>query len=135
MSKYDDIINLPHKVSATRIPMPMENRAAQFAPFAALSGHDEAIMETARLTAEKPELSAEELQTLSRKLSYAYENHADVTITFFQPDNYKKGGSYRQLSGKVIKIDKIDNMITLNMKQSIPLDSILNIEGSIFNEF
>ena len=96
MSRYDDIINLPHHVSKTRTLMSMENRAAQFAPFAALTGHDAAIAETARLTSEKPELSLEELDRLSRRLAYAVEKDAIVTITFFQPDAFKNGGSYSQ---------------------------------------
>ena len=105
MSRYDDIINLAHHVSKTRTPMSMENRAAQFAPFAALTGHDAAIAETARLTSEKPELSLEELDRLSRRLAYAVEKDATVTITFFQPDAFKNGGRYRQVSGKVMKTD------------------------------
>lgn len=100
MSRYDDIINLPHHVSKTRTPMSMENRAAQFAPFAALTGHDAAIAETARLTSEKPELSTEELDKLSRRLVYAIEKDATIRITYFQPDSFKHGGSYCQTEGK-----------------------------------
>lgn len=134
MSRYDDIINLPHHVSKTRTPMSMENRAAQFAPFAALTGHDTAIAETARLTYEKPELSLEELDRLSRRLAYAVEKDATVTITFFEPDPFKNGGSYRQVSGKVMKIDEYDKVMILSNKQSIPLDCVMSIESNLFSD-
>lgn len=134
MSRYDDIINLPRHVSKTRTPMSMENRAAQFAPFAALTGHDAAITETARLTSEKPELSAEELDKLSRRLVYAIEKDAFVRITYFQPDSLKQGGSYCQVRGKIKKIDEIDGLIILCDKQSISLDCVLSIESNLFND-
>ena len=132
MSRYDDIFNLPHHVSKTRTPMSMENRAAQFAPFAALTGHDVAIAETARLTSEKPELSPEELDKLSRRLIYAMEKDAVIRITHFQPDSFKQGGRYCQTEGKVKKIDEVDGMIILSDKQAIPLDSVLSIESNLF---
>lgn len=134
MSRYDDIINLPHHVSKTRTPMSMENRAAQFAPFAALTGHDAAIAETARLTSEKPELSAEELDKLSRRLVYAIERDATIRINYFRPDSLKQGGSYCRTEGKVKKIDETDGMIILSDKQSIPLDCVMSIESNLFND-
>lgn len=134
MSKYDDIINLPHHVSATRTPMSLENRAAQFAPFAALSGHDDAIAETARITIEKPELSAEDLERLSRKLIYAIEQDAEIRITYFQPDALKQGGSYREICGKVKKIDETDSQLILADHRAIPLDSIIAIDSDIFKD-
>ena len=114
--------------------MSMENRAAQFAPFAALTGHDAAIAETARLTSEKPELSTEELDKLSRRLVYAIEKDATTRITYFQPDSFKHGGSYCQTEGKIKKIDEIDGLIILCDKQSIPLDCVMSIEGNLFND-
>lgn len=134
MSKYDDIINLPHHVSKTRKPMSMENRAAQFAPFAALTGHDAAISETARITSDKPELSLEELDKLSRRLVYAIEKDAVINITFFQPDASKQGGSYRQTKGRIKKIDEIDSLVVLADKQTIPLDCIISIESDLFDD-
>lgn len=134
MSRYDDIINLPHHVSKTRTLMSMENRAAQFAPFAALTGHDAAIAETARLTSEKPELSAEEHDKLSRRLVYAIEKDAIIRITYFQPDSLKQGGSYCQTEGRVKKIDEFDGLIILCDKQSIPLDNVMSIESNLFND-
>ena len=133
MSKYDDIINLPHHVSKTRTPMPMENRAAQFAPFAALTGHDDAIAETARLTSARHELSPAETAKLSRKLLYALEKEAVVTITHFLPDAQKQGGSNRQITGKIKKISQPENLLILTDRRAIPLPDILAIEGAIFN--
>lgn len=114
--------------------MSMESRAAQFAPFAALTGHDAAIAETARLTSEKPELSLEELDKLSRRLVYAIEKDATINITFFQPDASKHGGSYKQVVGKVKKIDKIEGMIILADKQTIRFDCILRIDSNVFDD-
>lgn len=134
MSKYDDIINLPHHVSATRKPMPLENRATQFAPFAALSGHEDAIAETARITAEKPELSAEELERLSRRLGYAIEKGAEISIVYFQPDSHKQGGYYNNIRGKVKKLDEINGQIIFSDHCAIPFDCVMSIEGEIFDD-
>lgn len=134
MSNYDDIINLPHHVSRTRTPMPLENRAAQFAPFAALTGHDDAIAETARLTAKRPELSREELDMLSRRLAYAVEKGACVRITFFSPDPFKQGGSYEQAEGVIKKIEESENCILLTNGQNISLAEVVRIEGRIFED-
>lgn len=134
MSKYDDIINLPHHISKTRIPMSMENRATQFAPFSALNGHDEAINETARLTTEKPELSVGELDKLSHKLVYALERDAEICITYFKSDALKQGGAILQTHGKINKIDKIDGLIIIDNKQTIKLDCLLSIDGTVFND-
>ena len=114
--------------------MSMENRAAQFAPFAALTGHDAAIAETARLTSDKPVLSMEELDRLSRLLAYAIEKDLVVEITYFRADALKQGGSYRHVKGKVKKIDRNEGAIILNDKQSIPLDCVLNIKGNELND-
>lgn len=92
-SRYDDIINLPHHVSTTRSPMPLANRAAQFAPFAALTGHEDAIRETARLTGGRIELSADEQDRLTRRLRHALNiDGAKITVGYFCPDLAKDGG-------------------------------------------
>lgn len=133
MSDYDDIIDLPHYVSASRMPMSMESRAAQFAPFAALSGHDAAIAETARLTSAKSELSAEDFQRMSRRLSLALESASPVDITYFLPDETKQGGRYVAADGIVKRIDTVDGTLTLSDGRQIPLADILAIEGDIFD--
>ena len=102
MSKYNGIIYLPHHVSKTRPQMPMSYRAAQFAPFAALTGYDAAIKETGRLTDERIELDEEALTALDMKyqlLMDVFDDAPEVTITFFQPDERKAGGKYASQVG------------------------------------
>ena len=99
-----------------------------------MTGHDAALAEKGRLTFEKPELSLEELDRLSRRLAYAVEKDAIVTITFFQPDAFKNGGSYRQVSGRIMKIDEYDKIMILSNKQSIPLDCVMSIESNLFSD-
>lgn len=99
-----------------------------------MSGHDNAIEETARLNIEKPELSSGELDKLSKRLVYAIEKDAEIVITFFQPDAHKQGGSILQTQGKVKKIDEIDGMIILADKQTVRLDCVLSIDSNIFDE-
>lgn len=133
---YDDIINLPHYVSATRRPMSMESRAAQFAPFAALTGHDAAIAETARLTTARSEQSAEQLMELSRKLAYALSmpERQQLTITYFRPDSRKEGGAYVSVRGAVKRVEECFNLLTLTDGTEIPLDAVSDISGEIFND-
>lgn len=135
MSRYDDIINLPHHVSRTRKPMSMENRAAQFAPFAALTGHDDAISETSRLTSSRVELSEDEQISLTKRLEYAIKRQSSVNITYFQPDNLKEGGEYITLNGIIKKVDEYENCIILSDKRKIRLADILSLEGDIYNSF
>ena len=127
MGKYDDIINLPHHVSDYHQPMPMRNRAAQFAPFAALSGHDEAIAETIRRTESFKELSDDEKTLISRKLNYAIENLSLTEITYFIPDKTKAGGSYKKVTGRIKKWDEYDNTLVLRDGKIIRIDLISEI--------
>ena len=101
-NKYDEILSLPHHVSKTRPQMPMSDRAAQFAPFAALTGYDSAIKETGRQTDEKIELDEEALTALDIRyqlLMDAFDDAPEVTITYFQPDERKAGGKYASQVG------------------------------------
>ena len=127
MGKYDDIINLPHHVSDYHKPMPMANRAAQFAPFAALSGHDDAIAEAIRRTEDFRELSEDEKNALSRKLSFAIENRSFVEIVFFIPDKTKKGGYYKKVSGFIKKREEYDNTLVLKEGPIIKINLISEI--------
>lgn len=129
MSRYDDIINLPHHVSVTHKPMTMEARAAQFAPFAALTGHEDAIRETGRITDAKDELSAEEQKHLSETLCQVLEMEAgrEVVITCFIPDKRKKGGRYVEIQGTVRKLDEYDRTIVMDSGSVIPLDDVSDI--------
>lgn len=131
--RYDDIINLPHHVSNRHRPMPLENRAAQFAPFAALTGHDAAIAEMARHTSERVELSPADQTLLSRRLVIAFKSFSPVVITYFHPDPLKKGGSYLTVSGEIKKLEKYDGLLTLTSGHIIPLANIFSIDGSIFD--
>lgn len=127
MGKYDDIINLPHHVSDYHKPMPMEARAAQFAPFAALNGHDDAIAETARLTEAFRELTDDEKNLVSRKLQYALEHHSPVAVTYFIPDKSKTGGTYKRIVGKIRKWDEYDYTIHMPDGDVIPIALISEI--------
>lgn len=133
---YDDIINLPHHVSKRHPQMSLYNRAAQFAPFAALSGHDDAIEETARLTDEQREMAQAESEELNRKLAYLIHRNetTPVDIIYFQPDSRKRGGSYRTLSGMVKRIDDIEGRIVMTDGTAIPLDAVSDIRGGIFDQ-
>ena len=127
MGKYDDIINLPHHVSDFHRPMSLEKRAAQFAPFAALNGHEEAIAETGRLTEHLIELSEEERDSLALKLKYALTHGCIVSLKYFVPDLIKKGGRYLKIKSKINKIDEFEHSILLKNGMAISLDHIIEI--------
>lgn len=132
--KYDDILHLPHHTSPTRPRMPMENRAAQFSPFAALTGYDSAIKETARLTNERIELSETAIAVLDEKLRVlgdAISEYPEVAITYFQPDSKKHGGEYVTIVGCLKKIDELEQVIILTPKIKIPIHDILEIESDL----
>ena len=134
--KYNEIMGLPHHVSKTRPQMPMSDRAAQFAPFAALTGYDAAIKETGRLTDERIELDVEALSALDMKyqlLMEAHDESPEVTITYFQPDERKAGGKYVSAVGAVKKIDDFERRITMQDGTKIPMDDVLSIEGELFS--
>ena len=136
MEKYEDIINLPHHVSKTRPQMSMQDRAAQFSPFAALTGYDAAIKETGRLTDERIELDEEALTTLDMKyqlLMDALDDAPVVTITYFQPDERKAGGKYISATGAVKKVDDFERRITMQDGAKIPMDDVLSIDGELFS--
>ncbi len=135
--QYDDIINLPHHVSKTRPQMSMLDRAAQFSPFAALTGYDAAIKETGRLTDEKVNLSEEEKEALDRKQQILLEKLADhpaLTVIFFVPDEKKSGGAYVTKRGKLKKIDEFERLMQLADGTKIPLDDVAEIESELFRD-
>ena len=134
--KYNEIMGLPHHVSKTRSQMPMSDRAAQFAPFAALTGYDSAIKESGRLTDERIELDEEALAALDMKyqlLMDTFDNAPEVTITYFQPDERKAGGKYITATGTVKKVDDFERRITMQDGSKIPMDDVLNIDGELFS--
>ena len=129
-NRYDEIINLPHHVSTTRPQMPLSDRAAQFAPFAALTGYESAIKETGRLTDERIELDEEALAALDRKyqlLMDTLDDAPEVTIIYFQPDERKAGGQYVSATGTVKKVDTFGRRILLQDGTRIPLDSVYDL--------
>ena len=134
--KYEDIINLPHHVSKTRPQMSMLERAAQFSPFAALNGYDDAVKETGRLTDERIELGDEERDLLDRKQLYLQEIIADrpeITVTFFVPDEKKSGGSYTAITGNLKRVALYERLLVLTDGKKIPLDDIADIKGDCFH--
>ena len=132
---YDDIINLPHHVSTTHAHMTAIDRAAQFSPFAALTGYDAAIKETARLTDERIVLDESMKAALSDKLQIIVDRlkeHPEIAITYFQPDAKKNGGAYAAVTGTVKKIDKYERVVVMNDGKAIPIDEIISIDGQLF---
>ena len=135
-NRYDEIINLPHHVSKTRPQMPMSDRAAQFAPFAALTGYDSAIKETGRLTDEKIDLDEEALTDLNMRyqlLVDALDEEPEVEITYFKPDERKSGGEYVTVTGTVKKVDDFERLITMQNGTKIPMDDVLAVDWDFFS--
>lgn len=136
-TNYEDIINLPHHISSKRPQMSMLDRAAQFSPFAALIGYDDAIHETGRLTDEKIDLSEEEKEALDRKQQILMErlgDHPSLTVTYFVPDAKKSGGAYVTKNGNLKKIDGFERWMMLTDGTKIPLDDVADIESELFRD-
>lgn len=132
--KYDDIIHLPHHVSTRHAPMSMIDRAAQFSPFAALTGYDAVIRETARLTDNQNQLCEDAIKMLDEKIQLLNDQidaHPTVFITFFQPDTRKSGGSCIEITGKAVKIDQLYQAVIMEDGTTISFDKIINIESPI----
>lgn len=131
MGKYDDIIDLPRHVSATRPQMPMIDRAAQFMPFRALTGYEDAVRETARLTEERVELTEDEkalLDTKLQRLADRLDSHPQVTLTWFRPDKRKAGGAYITTTSQLKKIDDFAGVLILLSGERILIEDILDIQ-------
>ena len=127
MTAYDDIIHLPHHVSQNHPQMPMLDRAAQFAPFAALTGYEAAVGETARLTAERRELSPQEAEELDRRLATLIAHlpeRPEVTAEYFVPDDRKAGGAYVSVTGRGRHISVPERTLVMEDGTVIPLDDI-----------
>ena len=130
MSRYDDIINLPHHVSPTRQRMSMHDRAAQFAPFAALVGYDDAVAETARLTETRPELDEQEQRAINERLAHIADHiheQPEVKIQYFVSDERKSGGAIIEVFGKVKKVSATDGTIVLTDGCKIKTSNITNL--------
>ena len=132
--KYDEIMGLPHHVSKTRPQMPMSDRAAQFAPFAALTGYDSAIKETGRLINERIELDEDALTALNVKYQFlmdALDEEPEIKITYFKPDERKAGGEYVSAIGAVKKVDDFERLITMQDGTRIPMDDVYDMSISV----
>lgn len=135
---YEDIINLPHHTSTSRPRMSAHDRAAQFSPFAALTGYSSAITETARLTNRRIELDESIKAELNDKLAMLQdqlEEKPQVSITYFKPDLKKSGGAYITASGWVKKIDQYKRTVIMADATIIPMDDIFEMEGELFSRF
>lgn len=129
--KYDDIIHLPHPVSTRHARMSRLDRAAQFSPFAALTGFDATIAETGRLTDESIELDESRKEALNERLRRVLSEISQqprVRITYFREDERKAGGAYVTVSGRVKKVDAYDHTIILTDGQVIPLETMRDLE-------
>lgn len=135
MGPYDDIIHLPHHRSQTHPPMPLQDRAAQFAPFAALTGYGAALHETARLTEQRAELTESEKAALDRRLQLLSDRLADrpeITVTYFRPDERKEGGAYVTVTDTAKKIDAYERVLVLQSGLCIAIDRICAMDGALF---
>ena len=134
--RYDDIISLPHHTSTRHCPMPQSGRAAQFAPFAALTGHEAAIRETARLTENRAELDEEHIAQLNRRFQLLWihrDEHPMLTISYFAPDSIKDGGSYIDVTGSLVKFNNYTAELILDQQSPIPLHQIYTLESPLFD--
>lgn len=134
---YDDIINLPHHLSSVHPHMPIGDRAAQFSPFAALTGYDDAILETARLTDSRLELDESRQEKLSECLALIKEHireSLEVKLCYFKPDEKKAGGAYVTSSGVVKKIDDYEHKVVLKDGTVIPMEDLYEIDGELFSD-
>lgn len=132
---YEDIINLTHHVSMTRPQMSILDRAAQFSPFAALTGYDAAIKETGRLTDEKMELDEDTRAVLDMKQAYLMEmidEQPEISVTYFVPDEKKSGGVYVSVTGNLKRFDEYERLLILTDGKKIPMDDIADIECDLF---
>lgn len=135
--RYDDMVDLPRHVSHTRPPMSMIDRAAQFSPFAALTGYDAALQEAARLTETRVELDEDRKSMLDRKLQMLRDllaQRPQVTITHFVKDERKSGGSYVRVTGEVKKIDADAHTVVMMDRTTIPIEQIYEIESKRLND-
>ena len=136
--QYDDIINLPHHISKKHPQMSLYARSAQFAPFAALTGYEDAVKETARETNERIDIEDELKSILDGKLQIILEqikNHPEISITYFIADSKKNGGEYVTVTGLVKKVDLYNQYIYLIDYTEIPINEIIDISGDIFKVY
>ena len=136
-NQYDDIINLPHHVSTVHAHMSLHDRAAQFLPFAALTGYEDAIKETGRLTKERISLSESEIESLNERLhilSQEQYSQPKISVTYFVPDEKKEGGAYETVEGYVKRIDEYRRVLIMADGLQISMEDIIELDGEIFSD-
>lgn len=136
MGSYDDIIHLPHHVSAKHPRMSAIDRAAQFSPFAALTGYDAAIQETGRLTGSRITLAEYSQDVLDKKQQILAElagKQPEITVTYFVPDDRKNGGAYKKHTGTLKTVDSYRRVMVMTDGVKIPLEEIVDMESDVFS--
>ncbi len=134
--QYDDIIDLPHHVSKKHKQLGKESYAAQFSPFAALTGYDGIVSEAARFTDERIELGETDLEILSMKLQIIAEHikeRPEITFTYFLKDEKKSGGSYLTQTGNIKQINDVERLLLFTDGSKLPIDDVVDMQGEIFN--
>ncbi len=134
---YDDILHLPRPQSKKHTPMPMEDRAAQFLPFAALTGYEAAVSETARLTEDRIELDPQEAERLGARLAVLVkrqQEQPELSLLYYVPDARKAGGAYVTVSGRIRKITDFPRCIYLTDGSRIPIEDIVAVESPCLRE-
>ena len=132
---YEDIVNLPPHISKKHPQPSMMDRAARFAPFAAITGYEEMVLEEARITEERVDLDEGALSLLNEKLNMIQEfldEEPEVTITYFEPDKKKDGGAYISITGTVKRIDEYERIVLMSDDKKIKIDEIYAIESDLF---
>ena len=132
---YEDIINLPPHISKKHPQPTMMDRAARFAPFAAITGYEEMVLEEARITEERIDLDEGTLSILNEKLNMIQEfidEEPEVTITYFEPDKKKSGGAYIDITGTVKRIDEYEHLVIMTDGKKIRIEDIYGLESDLF---
>ena len=133
---YEDIVNLPPHISKKHPQPTMLERAARFAPFAAITGYEEMVLEEARVTEERIELDEGTLAMLNEKLNIIHESLESepvIKITYFEPDKKKSGGAYVSVSGTVKRIDEYERLVIMSDGKKIRIDEIFGLDGKLFD--
>jgi hypothetical protein len=135
VNDYDDIIHLPHHQSTKHPQMSPADRAAQFSPFAALTGYHAAVQEAGRLTDRKVDLTEDEKAALDEKIRLLLDRlgeQPEIAVTYFLPDLKKDGGSYQTVSGQLKKVDFVERILVFAEETAIPMDDVVDIESPLF---
>ena len=132
---YEDIVDLQHHVSSKHPQPTMADRAARFAPFAAITGYEEMVLEEARVTDDRIEMDESSKAALNEKLNMILEfldEQPEVSITYFEPDKRKAGGAYITVTGTVKRIDEYEHLVIMTDGKKINIDDIYNLQGELF---